>query len=82
LACSQWFRLGVPAPADAAQHDRRTSFLMLSAADGRKLAPDEFRQTPLTSSIWVIRVLLTFGGLFNGYALSLVAVLGPRHRSE
>lgn len=32
---------------------------------------------PMTRSIWVMAVLLTFGGLFDGYAIGLIGALGP-----
>ena len=32
---------------------------------------------PMTRSIWVMAVLLTFGGLFDGYAIELIGALGP-----
>jgi putative MFS transporter len=32
---------------------------------------------PMTRSIWVMAVLLTFGGLFDGYADGLIGALGP-----
>jgi hypothetical protein len=30
---------------------------------------------PMTRSIWIMAVLLTFGGLFDGYAISLIGAL-------
>jgi putative MFS transporter len=32
---------------------------------------------PMTRTIWVMAVLLTFGGLFDGYAIGLIGALGP-----
>ncbi len=32
---------------------------------------------PMTKSMWIMAVLLTFGGLFDGYAIGLIGALGP-----
>jgi putative MFS transporter len=32
---------------------------------------------PMTRSLWTMAVLLTFGGLFDGYAIGLIGGLGP-----
>lgn len=32
---------------------------------------------PMTRSLWIMAVLLTFGGFFDGYAIGLIGALGP-----
>ena len=32
---------------------------------------------PMTRSLWIMVVLLTFGGFFDGYAIGLIGALGP-----
>ena len=32
---------------------------------------------PMTRSMWILAFLLTFGGLFDGYAIGLIGALGP-----
>jgi putative MFS transporter len=32
---------------------------------------------PMTRSLWIMAILLTFGGFFDGYAIGLIGALGP-----
>jgi hypothetical protein len=32
---------------------------------------------PMTRALWIMVILLTFGGLFDGYAIGLIGALGP-----
>ena len=32
---------------------------------------------PMTRSLWIMAILLTFGGFFEGYAIGLIGALGP-----
>ena len=32
---------------------------------------------PMTRSMWIMAILLTFGGFFDGYAIGLIGALGP-----
>jgi putative MFS transporter len=32
---------------------------------------------PMTRSLWIMTILLTFGGFFDGYAIGLIGALGP-----
>src|ERR1700735_1839379 len=32
---------------------------------------------PMTRALWVMAILLTFGGFFDGYAIGLIGALGP-----
>src|ERR1700743_3918055 len=32
---------------------------------------------PMTLSLWIMAILLTFGGFFDGYAIGLIGALGP-----
>src|SRR5580704_13079809 len=32
---------------------------------------------PMTRTLWIMAVLLTFGGFFDGYAIGLIGALGP-----
>jgi hypothetical protein len=32
---------------------------------------------PMTRTLWIMAILLTFGGFFDGYAIGLIGALGP-----
>lgn len=49
---------------------------MRAATEAERLTA-RLDRLPMTRSLWVMAVLLTFGGFFDGYAIGLIGALGP-----
>lgn len=47
-----------------------------SATDAEKLTA-RLDRLPMTRTLWMMAILLTFGGFFDGYAIGLIGALGP-----
>jgi putative MFS transporter len=63
----------VDAPAVSVAADRRS---VRSATDAEKLTA-RLDRLPMTRTLWIMAILLTFGGFFDGYAIGLIGALGP-----
>jgi MFS transporter, putative metabolite:H+ symporter len=61
----------VLSPADAAED---SSVRTTTAAERLTARLDRL---PMTRSMWIMAILLTFGGFFDGYAIGLIGALGP-----
>jgi MFS transporter, putative metabolite:H+ symporter len=57
----------------SAAEDRRA---VRSATDAEKLTA-RLDRLPMTRTLWIMAILLTFGGFFDGYAIGLIGALGP-----
>jgi MFS transporter, putative metabolite:H+ symporter len=47
-----------------------------TATDAERLTA-RLDRLPMTRTLWVMAILLTFGGFFDGYAIGLIGALGP-----
>ena len=63
----------VDAAAASVSADRRS---VRSATDAEKLTA-RLDRLPMTRTLWIMAILLTFGGFFDGYAIGLIGALGP-----
>lgn len=50
--------------------------MVRSATDAEKLTA-RLDRLPMTRTLWIMVALLTLGGFFDGYAIGLIAALGP-----
>src|ERR1700722_211151 len=69
-------------PIAAAGGDRSTSSISGNGGVGRVVTAAEritarLDRLPMTRSLWIMAILLTFGGFFDGYAIGLIGALGP-----
>ena len=69
-------------PIAAANGDRATMSVSVNGGDDRVVTEAEsltarLDRLPMTRSLWIMAVLLTFGGFFDGYAIGLIGALGP-----
>src|SRR3984957_288061 len=46
-------------------------------ATASELLTARLDRLPMTRSLWIMAILLTFGGFFDGYAIGLIGALGP-----
>jgi MFS transporter, putative metabolite:H+ symporter len=69
-------------PIAAASGDRRTMSASGIGGGGRVVTEAErltarLDRLPMTRTLWVMAILLTFGGFFDGYAIGLIGAIGP-----
>ena len=51
--------------------------LAVRAATAAETLTARLDRLPMTRSMWIMAILLTFGGFFDGYAIGLIGALGP-----
>ncbi|HTW68566.1 MAG TPA: MFS transporter, partial [Acetobacteraceae bacterium] len=51
--------------------------LSLRVATAAEKLTARLDRLPMTRTLWIMAVLLTFGGFFDGYAIGLIGALGP-----
>src|SRR5580658_7353742 len=51
--------------------------LSVRAATAAEQLTARLDRLPMTRTLWIMTILLTFGGFFDGYAIGLIAALGP-----
>ena len=49
----------------------------LSTSTAAENLTSRLDRLPMTRSMWIMTILLTFGGFFDGYAIGLIGALGP-----
>ena len=69
-------------PIAAANGDRSTMSVSEYGGNGRVVTEAEkltarLDRLPMTRALWVMAILLTFGGFFDGYAIGLIGAIGP-----
>ncbi len=69
-------------PIDADNWDRSTQSVSANGGNGRIVTEAErltarLDRLPMTRSLWIMAILLTFGGFFDGYAIGLIGAIGP-----
>src|SRR5579864_8161705 len=62
--------------------DRSTMSVSDNGGSGRIVTEAEqltarLDRLPMTRTLWIMAILLTFGGFFDGYAIGLIGALGP-----
>ena len=65
-----------PAP-DAAAMSVAEDGLSRRAATASERLTARLDRLPMTRTLWIMAILLTFGGFFDGYAIGLIGALGP-----
>jgi putative MFS transporter len=51
--------------------------LSVRAATAAEQLTARLDRLPMTRTLWIMAILLTFGGFFDGYAIGLIGALGP-----
>jgi MFS transporter, putative metabolite:H+ symporter len=69
-------------PKDASILDSSDINIFTDQPTARSATPAErltarLDRLPMTRTLWVMAILLTFGGFFDGYAIGLIGALGP-----
>ena len=65
-----------PASNAASMSISRDGVSMRAATEAEKLTA-RLDRLPMTRTLWIMAILLTFGGFFDGYAIGLIGALGP-----
>jgi MFS transporter, putative metabolite:H+ symporter len=63
--------------ADAAPMSVAEDGLSMRVATAAEKLTARLDRLPMTRTLWIMAILLTFGGFFDGYAIGLIGALGP-----
>ena len=66
-----------PPTAGAASMSVAEDGLSMRSATAAEKLTARLDRLPMTRTLWIMAILLTFGGFFDGYAIGLIGALGP-----